>query len=45
MADTLEETIALADRILVMKDGRGVGLFEAPIGAKPSPVEIVELMV
>lgn len=45
MADTLAETIALADRILVMKDGRSVGLLEAPVGAKPSQVEIVELMV
>jgi ribose transport system ATP-binding protein len=45
MADTLEETIALADRLLVMKDGRSVGLLEAPMGSKPSQVEIVELMV
>jgi ribose transport system ATP-binding protein len=45
MADTLEETIALSDRIIVLKDGQVVATFDAPSGAKPSPVAIVERMV
>ncbi len=45
MADTLDETIALSDKVMVMKDGRSVATFEAPLGAKPSQVEIVEQMV
>jgi ribose transport system ATP-binding protein len=45
MADTLEETIALSDRVMVMKDGHAVATVAAPLGAKPSLVDIVELMV
>jgi ribose transport system ATP-binding protein len=45
MADTLEETIALSDRVMVLKDGQSVATFEAPPGDKPSPVAIVERMV
>lgn len=45
LADTLEETIALSHRILVMKDGRIVDRLDAPPGAKPSQVAVVEKMV
>jgi ribose transport system ATP-binding protein len=45
MADTLEETIALAHKVMVMKDGLVTGMFDAPPDAKPSQVEIVEKMV
>jgi ribose transport system ATP-binding protein len=45
LADTLEETIALSHRIIVMKDGRIVDRIEAPQGAKPSQVTVVEKMV
>lgn len=45
LADTLEETIALSHRVLVMRDGRVDAQFDAPPGAKPSQVDLVERMV
>ena len=45
LADTLEETIALSHTVLVMKDGQISARFDAPPGAKPSQVELVEQMV
>jgi ribose transport system ATP-binding protein len=45
ISDTLEETIGLSHRILVMRDGRVTARFDAPPGAKPEQVELVEAMV
>ncbi|GAA0935766.1 sugar ABC transporter ATP-binding protein [Pseudonocardia zijingensis] len=45
LADTLEETIALSHRVVVMRDGRVTARFDAPPGAKPTQVELVEQMV
>ena len=45
MADTLEETIALSHRVIVMKDGRIAAEFDAPTGNKPSQVDVVKEMV
>jgi len=45
LGDTLEEVIGLSSRILVMRDGRVTATFDAPPGAKPSQVELVEHMV
>jgi ribose transport system ATP-binding protein len=45
LADTLEETIALSHTVLVMKDGQISARFDAPPGAKPSQVQVVEQMV
>ncbi|MEZ5931258.1 MAG: sugar ABC transporter ATP-binding protein [Alphaproteobacteria bacterium] len=45
LADTLEEVIGLSSRILVMKDGRISRTFEAPVGAKPEQIDLIEAMV
>jgi ribose transport system ATP-binding protein len=45
LGDTLDEVIGLSSRILVMKDGRIQAEFDAPAGAKPDQVAIVEHMV
>ena len=45
LGDTLDEVIGVSSRILVMKDGRVTGEFDAPVGAKPEQVEIVSHMV
>ncbi len=45
LADTLEEVIGLSSRILVMKDGRISASFDAPVGGKPSQVDLIKAMV
>ena len=45
LSDTLEETIALSHRIIVMKDGEIVDRLDAPASAKPTQVAVVEKMV
>jgi ribose transport system ATP-binding protein len=45
LADTLEETIALSHRVVVMRDGQVTARFDAPPGAKPTQVDLVEQMV
>ncbi len=45
LADTLEETIALSHRVVVMRDGRVAARFDALPGAKPTQVDLVEQMV
>jgi len=44
-SDTLEETIGLCHTILVMRDGAITGRFDAPAGAKPSQLQLLEHMV
>jgi ribose transport system ATP-binding protein len=44
-SDTLEETIGLSHTILVMRDGAITPRFEAPAGAKPDQVALIEHMV
>lgn len=45
IADTLEETIGLSHSIVVMRDGQITAQLPAPVGAKPSQVDVVEHMV
>jgi len=45
LGDTLEEVIGLSNRILVMRDGEIAATFDAPPGAKPAQIELVEHMV
>jgi ribose transport system ATP-binding protein len=45
MCDTLEEDIGLSHRLLVMKDGRLVGEVPSPPRGKPSPSDIIGLIV
>jgi ribose transport system ATP-binding protein len=45
MCDTLEEDIGLANRMLVMKDGRLVKEVDSSPQKKPSPQEIISLIV
>ncbi|MFD0661630.1 ATP-binding cassette domain-containing protein [Thermocatellispora tengchongensis] len=45
LADSLEECIAMSDRVLVMKEGRVTMTLHTPPGAKPDPVELVKEMV
>jgi ribose transport system ATP-binding protein len=45
MCDTLEEDIGLSDRMLVMKDGRLVQEVGSAPHQKPSPQEIISLIV
>ncbi|MBB2940674.1 ribose transport system ATP-binding protein [Actinoplanes lutulentus] len=45
LADSLEEAIGMADRILVMSDGRVVAEVACPNGGKPSPLDLVKEMV
>jgi ABC-type sugar transport system ATPase subunit len=44
-AESLEEIIGLADRILVLKDGHVTAEIPAPAGAKPSEVDVVRFMM
>ena len=44
-SDTLEETIGLCHTILVMRDGSITARFDAPAGAKPSQLMLLEHMV
>ena len=44
-SDTLEETIGLAHRILVMRDSRVTARFDALPGAKPDQLALIEHMV
>jgi len=45
MCDTLEEDIGLANRMLIMKDGRLVKELASSPQQKPSPQDIISLIV
>lgn len=45
ISDTLEETIGLSHRVLVMRDGEITALYEASPGNKPDQVDLVKAMV
>ncbi|KRB76185.1 ABC transporter [Nocardioides sp. Root190] len=45
LADSLEEAIGMADRILVMNDGKVATQVPCPSGAKPTPLDLVKEMV
>jgi ribose transport system ATP-binding protein len=45
LGDTLDESIGLSNRLMVLKDGLVTGEFDAPVDAKPSQVDIVSLMM
>ncbi len=45
LSDTLEETIGLSHRVLVMKDGEVTARFDAAPGNKPDQVDLVREMV
>lgn len=45
LGDTLDECIGLSNRVLVMKDGRMTGEFNASVDDKPSQVDVVSLMM
>ncbi|TFC01024.1 sugar ABC transporter ATP-binding protein [Cryobacterium adonitolivorans] len=45
LADSLEETIAMSHRVIVMKDGKVSAEIPAPVSSKPSPLEILERMI
>ncbi|WP_413993743.1 sugar ABC transporter ATP-binding protein [Labrys okinawensis] len=45
ISDTLEETIGLSHRVLVMRDGAVTAHFDAAPGHKPDQVELVRAMV
>ncbi len=45
LSDTLEETIGLAHRVFVMRDGEITARFDAPPGGKPDQVDLVAAMV
>ncbi|MCL8024486.1 sugar ABC transporter ATP-binding protein [Nocardioides bruguierae] len=45
LADSLEEAIGMADRIVVMSDGRIVSEVACPTGDKPTPLDLVKEMV
>ncbi len=45
LGDTLDESIGLANRILVLQDGLITGCFSADVGAKPEQVDVVSLMM
>jgi ribose transport system ATP-binding protein len=45
LADSLEEAIGMADRVLVMSDGRVTSEKACPSGAKPTPLDLVKEMV
>ncbi len=45
IADTLEETIGLSNRILAMKDGVVTHQFDAPPGNKPMPLDLIQHMM
>ncbi len=45
LGDTLEEVIGLSSRIIVLRDGRISAHIDAPAGAKPEQVNLIEHMV
>ncbi len=45
IADTLEETIGLANVIYTMKDGVVSEIFQAPPDKKPMPLDLIEFMM
>jgi ribose transport system ATP-binding protein len=45
MCDTLEEDIGLCNRMIIMKDGRFVKELECPRENKPTPADIISLIV
>ncbi|MCW6507103.1 sugar ABC transporter ATP-binding protein [Lichenifustis flavocetrariae] len=45
LSDTLEETIGLCHRVLVMRDGEITAHFDATPGQKPNQVDLVRAMV
>jgi ribose transport system ATP-binding protein len=45
ISDTLEETIGLSHRVLVMRDGAVTARFDAAPGQKPDQVDLVRAMV
>jgi ribose transport system ATP-binding protein len=45
MCDTLEEDIGLSNRMLVMRDGRLIAELDAAPGKKPSPQDLITLIV
>jgi ribose transport system ATP-binding protein len=45
LADSLEEAIGMADRIVVMNDGRVATQVDCSAGAKPTPLDLVKEMV
>ena len=45
LADSLEEAIGMADRIVVMSDGRIAAEVACPAGGKPTPLDLVKEMV
>ena len=45
LADSLEEAIGMADRIVVMSDGRITAEVACPSGGKPTPLDLVKEMV
>jgi ribose transport system ATP-binding protein len=45
LADSLEEAIGMADRIVVMSDGRIATEVPCPAGSKPTPLDLVKEMV
>lgn len=45
MGDTLDECLGLSSRVIVMKDGLVCGEFDCPVGAKPSELDVVQLML
>lgn len=45
LGDTLEESIGLSNRVVVMKDGEVTRIFDAPPEKKPEQVDIVKYMM
>ncbi len=45
IADTLEETIGLANVVYAMKDGVVTKVFDAPAERKPMPLDLIEYMM
>ncbi|MDO9418106.1 sugar ABC transporter ATP-binding protein [Pararhizobium sp.] len=45
LSDTLEETIGLSHKVLVMRDGEVTARFDASAGNKPDQVDLVRAMV
>lgn len=45
LGDTLDECIELSNRVLVMMDGRVSAAFDAPAGAKPSHLDVIQHMM
>lgn len=45
LGDTLDESIGLSNRVVVMKDGEVTKIFDAPADNKPEQVDIVKYMM